>query len=78
MENPKDYEYDIDTAEVGAAGVVVALLVVGYLTLPLMYYGMIMTLANSMEEYQTLVKVVGLSTLLWILVFRTCYIYRTI
>ena len=28
-----------------------------------------MTLANSMEEYQTLVRVVGLSTLLWILVY---------
>ena len=50
-------------------GVVVAWLAVGCLILPLMYYGMIMTLANSMEEYQTLVRVVGLSTLLWILVY---------
>jgi uncharacterized membrane-anchored protein len=52
-----------------SSGVVVLLLVVGYLTLPLMYYGMTMTLASSMGEYQTLVRVVGLSTLLWILVY---------
>ena len=32
-----------------------------------MYYGMIMNLASSMEEYQTVVRVVGLFTLLWIL-----------
>jgi hypothetical protein len=32
-----------------------------------MYYEAIQSLANSMEVYQTLVKVVGLSTLLWIL-----------
>jgi hypothetical protein len=50
-------------------GVVVALLVAGYLILPLMYYGTILNLANSMGEYQTLVKVVGLFTLLWILVY---------
>jgi hypothetical protein len=50
-------------------GVVVAWLVVGYSILPLMFYGMIQNLASSMGEYQTLVKVVGLSTLLWILVY---------
>jgi uncharacterized membrane-anchored protein len=50
-------------------GVVVAWLVVGYSILPLMYYGMIQNLADSMGEYQTLVKVVGLFTLLWILVY---------
>ena len=69
MENPADYQYDIDVVEVAELGVVVAWLAVGCLILPLMYYGMIMTLANSMEEYQTLVRVVGLSTLLWILVY---------
>ena len=42
MENPEDYQYDIDCAEVGLSyGVVVAWLVVGYLTLPLMYYAAI-------------------------------------
>jgi hypothetical protein len=50
-------------------GVVVAWLVVGYLTLPLMYFAAITSLANLMGEYQTLVKVVGLFTLLWILVY---------
>ena len=70
MENPADYQYDIDVVEVLLSyGVVVVWLAVGYLILPLMYYDMIMTLANSMEEYQTLVRVVGLSTLLWILVY---------
>ena len=37
MENPADYQYDIDTVEVGAGfrgSVVVLLLAVGYLTLP--------------------------------------------
>ena len=34
----------------------VALLVVGYLILPLMYYAAIENLASSMGEYQTLVK----------------------
>jgi hypothetical protein len=48
---------------------VVLLLAAGYLTLPLMYSAVIMNLANSMEEYQTLVKVVGHFTLLWILVY---------
>jgi hypothetical protein len=50
-------------------GVVVAWLVVGYLTLPLMYYAAIESLASSMEEYRTVVKVVGLYTLLWIWVY---------
>ena len=50
-------------------GVVVALLVLGYLTLPLMYYAAIVSLADTMGEYQTLVKGVGLFTLLWILVY---------
>ena len=47
-------------------GVVVALLVVGYLTLPLMFCAMILTWTSSMVEYQTLVRVVGLFTVLWI------------
>jgi hypothetical protein len=34
-----------------------------------MFYGMTMTLANSMGELAIVVKVVGLSTLLWILVY---------
>ena len=70
MENPADYQYDIDVVEVAGFGVGVLLLVVGYLILPLMYYGTIITLANSMEEYQTVVKVVGLFTLLWISVYQ--------
>ena len=70
MENPADYQYDIDTVEVGLRlGVVVAWLAVGYSILPLMFYGMIQNLASSMGEYQTLVKGVGLFTLLWILVY---------
>ena len=39
MENPKDYCYDINCAEVAELCVVVVWLVLGYLTLPLMYYG---------------------------------------
>ena len=38
MENPADYQYDIDVVEVEADGVVVVWLAVGYLILPLMYY----------------------------------------
>ena len=71
MDNPEDYCYDIDVAEVAGFGVVVVLLAVGYLTLPLMYYAAITSLADTMGEYQTVVKVVGLSTLLWISVFRS-------
>ena len=48
-------------------GVVVAWLAVGCLTLPLMFYAAIESLASSMVEYQTVVRVVGLYTLLWIL-----------
>ena len=66
MENPADYQYDIDTVEVVDYGVVVLLLVVGYLTLPLMFCGMILNWTSSMVEYQTLVRVVGLFTVLWI------------
>ena len=51
-------------------GVAVASLGLGYLTLQLMYYAAILSLASTMEEYQTLVKVVGLFTLLWISVFQ--------
>ena len=53
-------------------GVVVLWLVLGYLTLPLMYYAAIESpKASSMEEYQTVVRVVGLFTLLWISVFQS-------
>ena len=69
MENPEDYQYDIDTVEVVSYGVVVLLLVVGYLTLPLMFCAMILTWTSSMAEYQILVRVVGLFTVLWISVF---------
>jgi hypothetical protein len=34
-----------------------------------MFYGTIESLASLMEEYQTLVRVVGRFTLLWILVY---------
>ena len=71
MDNPADYCYDIDVAEVKLSfGVVVAWLAVGYLILPLLYYAAIISLANTMGEYQTLVKVVGLFTVLWISVFQ--------
>ena len=50
-------------------GGAVALLAVGYLILPLMYYAAIENLASSMGEYQTLVRVVGLFTLLWTLAY---------
>ena len=66
MENPEDYQYDIDVAEVAelwSRGSVVG----SYLTLP--YYAVIVNLADLMGEYQTLVKGVGLFTLLWILVY---------
>ena len=69
MDDPESYCYDIDVAEVVELGVVVALLVLGYSILPLMYYGVITSLANSMGELATLVRVVGLSTLLWILAY---------
>ena len=69
MDNPEDYQYDIDVAEVASYGVVVAWLAVGCLTLPLMYYAAIENLASSMGEYQIVVRVVGLYTLLWILVY---------
>ena len=45
MENPEDYQYDIDCAEV-SYGVVVAWLVLGYLILPLMYYAAIEKLSK--------------------------------
>ena len=69
MDCPADYCYDIDVSKV-SVGVAVALLAVGYLILPLMYYAAIESLASSMEEYQTLVRVVGLFTVLWISVFQ--------
>ena len=69
MDNPEDYQYDIDCSEEielcrGS--------VVGSWLLDLtgwMYYGTIENLASSMGEYQTVVRVVGLFTLLWILVY---------
>ena len=47
MDDPESYCYDIDVAEVGwSFGVVVALLVLGYSILPLMYYGVITKLGK--------------------------------
>ena len=43
-------------------------LVLGYLILPLMYYGVMENLASSVGELAIVVRVVGLSTL-WILVY---------
>ena len=67
MEHPEDYQYDIDTTEVVKNfGVVVLLLVAGYLTLPLMYYATIMTISTSLTGVSAIVvKVVGLFMLLW-------------
>jgi hypothetical protein len=50
-------------------GVAVALLVVGCLTLPLMFYGMIVNLNSSLEGFPTVVRVVGLFLPLWTLVY---------
>ena len=69
MDNPADYCYDIDVSKVAEHGVVVLWLVVGCSILPLMFYGTIEKLANSMVEYQTVVRVVGRFTLLWILAY---------
>ena len=78
MENPEDYQYDIDTVEVGELGVVVVWLVLGYSILPLMYYGMIQNLASSMGEYSDSGE--GRWTLhgcgSWCT--HTCYLCRTI
>ena len=76
MENPEDYQYDIDVAEVAELWRVVLLLVAGYLTLPLMYYAVIVNLADLMGEYQTLVKGVGLfHAAVDLGVPSACYIY---
>ena len=64
MENPKDYEYDIDCAEVAELwrrGSVVGSWLLDFTAT---YSDMIMTLASSMVEYQIVVRVVGLYTLL--------------
>ena len=66
MENPQIINMILTLLKWPSYGVVVALLVVGYLTLPLMFCAMILTWTSSMEEYQTLVRVVGLFTVLWI------------
>jgi hypothetical protein len=50
-------------------GVVVLWLGLGYLILPLMFYGAIENLASSVGELAIVVRVVGLSTLLWILAY---------
>ena len=41
MENPADYQYDINVAEVAGFGVVAVWSVLGCLILPLMYYAAI-------------------------------------
>ena len=69
MENPADYQYDINVAEVAGLGVVAVWSVLGCLILPLMYYAAIESLASSMGELAIVVRVVGLFTLLWTLVY---------
>ena len=69
MENPEDYQYDIDCAEVAELwrrGSVVGSWLLD-LTADVLRGDR--ELANSMAEYQTLVKGVGLFTLLWILAY---------
>ena len=63
MENPADYQYDIDCAEVAELWRRGSVVGSWLLDLTAMYSAVIMNLANSMEEYQTLVKVVGHFTL---------------
>ena len=69
MENPADYQYDIDCAEVAELWRRGSVVGSWLLDLTADVFAAITSLANSMGEYQTLVKVVGLFTLLWILVF---------
>ena len=70
MENPRQIISMILTLlRLLSYGVVVAWLVLGYSILPLLYYAAIENLASSMGEYQTVVRVVGLFTLLWILAY---------
>ena len=71
MENPEDYQYDIDCAEVielWRRGSVVGSWLLD-LTADVLRRDR-ESLASSMEEYQTVVRVVGLFTLLWISVFQ--------
>ena len=76
MENPEDYCYDIDCAEVASYGVVVAWL--GWLLdLTADVYAAI-ELSKFGGGFPIVVRVVGLSTLLWILVYFTRYIYSII
>ena len=67
MENPRDYCYDIDVAEVAELWRRVVWLAVGCSILPLMFYGTITTSISSMGGSVILGRVVGLSMLLWIL-----------
>ena len=69
MENPADYQYDIncvEVAELWRRGSVVGSWLLDLTADVLRHYP---KLDNSMEEYQTLVRVVGLFTVLWISVF---------
>ena len=76
MADPENYQYDIDVSEGRVMSSAVLLLVLGYLTLPLMIY--CDREASKFDgEYQTLVKVVGLFTiLLWISVFQPLLLLR--
>ena len=70
MENPQDYCYDIDCAEVDLSyGVVVAWSAVGYWILLRMYFGAIQNSISSMEGFPIAVKVAGLFMPLSIWVF---------
>ena len=70
MENPEDYQYDIDVAEVAELwrrGSVVGSWLLD-LTADVLRGDR--DLSSSVGEYQTVVRVVGLFTLLWISVFQ--------
>ena len=70
MENPADYQYDIDVVEVAGfwrRGSVVGSWLLD-LTADVLRHDN--NLSKLMEEYQTVVKVVGLFTLLWISVYQ--------
>ena len=66
MENPADYQYDIDTVEVAELWRRGSVVGSWLLDLTADVCAMILTWTSSMVEYQTLVRVVGLFTVLWI------------
>ena len=69
MENPEDYQYDIDCAEVAELWRRGSVVGSWLLDLTADVLRRDRSLAVSMGEYQTVVRVVGLFTLLWIWVY---------